>query len=380
MAKTDYYQLLGVGKDADDASIKRAFRKMAMKYHPDQNPDNAEAEKKFKEINEAYEVLKDPQKRSAYDQYGHAAFEQGGPGGGGFQGGDFGGFGDVFEDLFSEFMGGGGRGRRGNGPSRGSDLRYNLTISLEDAFHGRKMSIRVPGSVACDSCHGNGSADGSKPVNCPTCQGAGKVRAQQGFFTIERTCPTCQGQGQTVKNPCRSCRGQGRVNKERSLSVTIPKGVESGQRIRLAGEGEAGMRGGAAGDLYIFLDIEPHTLFGRDGQDLYCEVPVPMTTAALGGSVEIPSLDGTKGKITIPAGTQTGKKFRLRGKGMPILRQTRMGDLYVAVRVETPVNLTTKQRELLQEFAHVGSNNSPEHQGFFDRVREFFTDTDGKDQ
>ena len=378
MAKSDYYELLGVDRGADDGAIKKAFRKMAMKYHPDQNPGDEVAEKKFKEINEAYEVLKDPQKRAAYDQYGHAAFEQGGPGAGGFEGG-MGGFGDVFEDIFAEFMGG-GRQRQRSGPARGSDMRYNLSISLHDAYHGRKMSIRVPGIVACDSCDGTGSADGSKPVTCPTCQGHGKVRAQQGFFTIERTCPTCGGQGQTVKDPCRGCRGTGKMEKERNLSVSVPKGVEDGQRIRLAGEGEAGTRGGPAGDLYIFLNIEPHDLFEREGPDLLCEVPVPMTTAALGGTVEIPSLDGTKGRITIPAGTQTGKKFRLKGKGMPILRQSRFGDLYVSVRVETPVNLSARQRELLAEFATGGDNNSPEHESFFDKVMDFFSaDGDKKD-
>ncbi len=378
MAKSDYYELLGVDRGADDGAIKKAFRKMAMKYHPDQNPGDEVAEKKFKEINEAYEVLKDPQKRAAYNQYGHAAFEQGGPGAGGFEGG-MGGFGDVFEDIFAEFMGG-GRQRQRSGPARGSDMRYNLSISLHDAYHGRKMSIRVPGIVACDSCDGTGSADGSKPVTCPTCQGHGKVRAQQGFFTIERTCPTCGGQGQTVKDPCRGCRGTGKMEKERNLSVSVPKGVEDGQRIRLAGEGEAGTRGGPAGDLYIFLNIEPHDLFEREGPDLLCEVPVPMTTAALGGTVEIPSLDGTKGRITIPAGTQTGKKFRLKGKGMPILRQSRFGDLYVSVRVETPVNLSARQRELLAEFATGGDNNSPEHESFFDKVMDFFSaDGDKKD-
>ena len=378
MAKSDYYELLGVDRGADDGAIKKAFRKMAMKYHPDQNPGDEVAEKKFKEINEAYEVLKDPQKRAAYDQYGHAAFEQGGPGAGGFEGG-MGGFGDVFEDIFAEFMGG-GRQRQRSGPARGSDMRYNLSISLHDAYHGRKMSIRVPGIVACDSCDGTGSADGSKPVTCPTCQGHGKVRAQQGFFTIERTCPTCGGQGQTVKDPCRGCRGTGKMEKERNLSVSVPKGVEDGQRIRLAGEGEAGTRGGPAGDLYIFLNIEPHDLFEREGPDLLCEVPVPMTTAALGGTVEIPSLDGTKGRITIPAGTQTGKKFRLKGKGMPILRQSRFGDLYVSVRVETPVNLSARQRELLAEFVTGGDNNSPEHESFFDKVMDFFSaDGDKKD-
>jgi len=371
MAKSDYYELLGVDRGADDGAIKKAFRKMAMKYHPDQNPGDEVAEKKFKEINEAYEVLKDPQKRAAYDQYGHAAFEQGGPGPGGFEGG-MGGFGDVFEDIFAEFMGG-GRQRQRSGPARGSDMRYNLSISLHDAYHGRKMSIRVPGIVACDSCDGTGSADGSKPVTCPTCQGHGKVRAQQGFFTIERTCPTCGGQGQTVKDPCRACRGTGKMEKERNLSVSVPKGVEDGQRIRLAGEGEAGTRGGPAGDLYIFLNIDPHDLFEREGPDLLCEVPVPMTTAALGGTVEIPSLDGTKGRITIPAGTQSGKKFRLKGKGMPILRQSRFGDLYVSVRVETPVNLSARQRELLAEFATGGDNNSPEHESFFDKVMDFFS-------
>jgi len=372
MAKADYYELLGVERGVSADDLKKAFRKQAMQCHPDRNPGNAEAEKKFKEINEAYEVLKDEQKRAAYDQYGHAAFENGGrgQGGGGF---DFSGnFTDVFDDLFGDFVGG---GRRGGGPARGADMRYNLEITLEEAFKGKKTSIRVAGTVACEGCEGSGAAPGSQPVTCQTCRGQGKVRAQQGFFTIERTCPSCQGQGRMIKDPCTSCRGAGRKQKEKTLSVNIPAGVEDGTRIRLTGEGEAGPRGGPPGDLYIFLSLQQHQFFRRDGVNLFCRAPIPMTKAAMGGQIEVPSIDGSRARVTIPAGTQTGRQFRLKGKGMPVMRGAGVGDLYINAMVETPMNLTKRQKELLQEFeAAGGTNNSPESEGFFSKVKEFWDD------
>ena len=372
MAKADYYELLGVERGVSADDLKKAFRKQAMQCHPDRNPGNADAEKKFKEINEAYEVLKDEQKRAAYDQYGHAAFENGGrgQGGGGFY--FSGNFSDVFDDLFGDFVGG---GRRGGGPARGADMRYNLEITLEEAFKGKKTSIRVAGTVACEGCEGSGAAPGSQPVTCQTCRGQGKVRAQQGFFTIERTCPGCQGQGRMIKDPCTSCRGAGRKQKEKTLSVNIPAGVEDGTRIRLTGEGEAGPRGGPPGDLYIFLSLQQHQFFRRDGVNLFCRAPIPMTKAAMGGQIEVPSIDGSRARVTIPPGTQTGRQFRLKGKGMPVMRGAGVGDLYINAMVETPMNLTKRQKELLQEFeAAGGSNNSPESEGFFSKVKEFWDD------
>lgn len=376
MSKRDFYETLGVGKKANADELKAAFRKKAKELHPDRNPGDPKAEVKFKELNEAYDVLKDDQKRAAYDQYGHQAFE--GPGGGrggpGF-GFDFStSFTDVFDDLFGEFMGGRRAGGGGNRASRGADLRYNMEISLEDAFTGKTATIRVPGSVACEACQGSGAEAGSKPQACPTCSGVGKVRAQQGFFTIERTCPSCQGLGRVIKNPCRSCNGAGRVQRERTLNVNIPQGVEDGTRIRLAGEGEAGLRGGPKGDLYIFLSIAPHPLFKREDADLLCRVPISFTTAALGGHVEVPTLGGGRARITIPEGSQSGKQFRLRNKGMPGLRgQGAVGDLFVEVAVETPVALTKKQQELLREFEKAGNaQNSPETTTFFAKVKEFF--------
>jgi molecular chaperone DnaJ len=375
MAKADYYETLGVGKTADEKELKSAFRKLAMKWHPDKNPDNAEAEKKFKEISEAYEMLKDPQKRAAYDRYGHAAFEQGGMGNGGGPGfgGASGGFSDIFEDIFGEMMGG---GRRRGGPSgreRGDDLRYNMEISLEEAYSGKTAQIRVPTSITCDVCSGSGAKPGTKPATCATCQGSGRVRATQGFFSIERTCPTCQGRGQTISDPCGKCHGQGRINEERSLSVNIPAGIEDGTRIRLQGEGEAGRRGGPSGDLYIFMSVKPHGFYKRDGADLYCTVPVSMVTAALGGKFEISTLDGTKSRVTVPEGTQTGKQFRLKGKGMPVLRSSQTGDLYIQITVETPQQLTKRQRELLTEFQDISSKeNNPESTGFFAKMKDFF--------
>jgi molecular chaperone DnaJ len=375
MAKQDFYELLGVRRGAGAEDIKKAYRKLAMQHHPDRNPGDKASEHKFKELSEAYEVLKDEQKRAAYDRFGHAAFENGGngPGGGAGFGFGAGGFADIFDEMFGDFVG----GQRGQGPGRGSDLRYNLEISLEDAFKGKQTSVRVPTLAQCETCQGSGAEAGSKPVNCPTCKGAGRVRAQQGFFTIERTCASCQGAGRVIEKPCRTCAGQGRVRKEKTLAVSIPPGVEDGTRIRLAGEGESGMRGAAAGDLYIFLSIAPHRLFQRDGANIHCRVPIPMATAALGGTLEVPVIDGGRAKITVPAGTQTGHQFRLRTKGMSVLRSQQRGDMYVQAVVETPVALTKRQMELLKEFEKEGENsraNHPESEGFFSRVKEFFED------
>ena len=378
MAKQDFYETLGVEKGADEKALKSAYRKLAMKYHPDRNPGDQDAEQRFKEVGEAYETLKDPQKRAAYDRFGHAAFENGG-GPGGFGGGGFGsagagGFSDIFEDIFGEMMGG-ARQRRGGagGRERGADLRYNMEISLQEAYEGKTAQIRVPSSVQCDNCSGSGAKPGTQPSTCQTCHGSGRVRAAQGFFSIERTCPTCHGRGQTITDPCPKCGGQGRVTEERSLSVNIPAGIEDGTRIRLAGEGEAGLRAGPSGDLYIFLSVRPHEFFQRDGADLYCTVPISMTTAALGGQFDVVTLDGTKSRVKVPDGTQSGKQFRLRGKGMPILRSSQLGDLYIQVAIETPQKLSKRQRELLTEFEELSSKeNSPESSGFFSRMKDFF--------
>jgi len=371
--KIDYYEMLGVARGCDDKTLKAAFRKLAMQYHPDRNPNDKDAEKKFKEIGEAYEVLRDPQKRAAYDRFGHAAFENSGgrnPFSGGFS--SSGGFADIFEDIFGEMMGG-GRRRRSDGREHGADLSYNMEISLEESFNGKTAQIRVPSSVTCDACEGSGAKKGSSPVTCKTCNGSGRVRTAQGFFSIERTCPTCNGRGEIISDPCPKCHGQGRVEEDRSLTVNIPAGIEDGTRIRLAGEGEAGMRGGPSGDLYIFLSIRPHEFFQRDGSDLYCRVPISMTTAALGGQFEVSTLDGTKTRVKVPEGTQNGKQFRLKGKGMPVLRQQSFGDLYIQISIETPQSLTKKQRELLEEFEKQSSQeNSPQSHGFFTRMKEFF--------
>jgi len=373
MAKADFYETLGVGKGADEKELKSAFRKLAMKYHPDKNPGDHTAEVRFKEINEAYETLKDPNKRAAYDRFGHAAFENGGMGGGGFGAAGAGSFSDIFEDIFGEMMGGGRQRRSSGGRERGADLRYNMEIALEEAFTGKTAQIHVPTSITCDVCSGSGAKPGTKPQTCPTCGGNGRVRAAQGFFSIERTCPTCHGRGQTIADPCVKCHGQGRVTQERSLSVNIPAGIEDGTRIRLAGEGEAGLRGGPAGDLYIFLSVKPHEFFQRDGADLYCSVPVSMTTAALGGKFEVATLDGSKSRVTVPEGTQNGRQFRLKSKGMPVLRSAQTGDLYIQIAIETPQNLSKRQRELLQEFEQLSSKeNSPESSGFFSRMKDFF--------
>ena len=376
MSKRDYYDVLGVPKGASADEIKKGYRKKAKELHPDRNADNPKAEELFKEANEAHEVLKDAEKKAAYDRYGHAAFEGGMGGGGGRSGGghaDFSSaFSDVFDDLFGDFMGGqrGGGGR--NRAARGSDLRFNLRISLEEAYSGMQKTINVPTAVNCTSCEGTGADGGAEPTNCPTCSGMGKVRAQQGFFTVERTCPTCSGMGQIIKNPCSSCGGQGRVEKERALSVNIPAGVETGTRIRLGGEGEAGLRGGPTGDLYIFIEVSKHKLFEREGNNLFCNVPVSMASAALGGDIEVPTIDGGRSRVKIPAGSQSGRQMRLRGKGMPALRGGGTGDMFIELAVETPVNLTSRQKELLKEFEDLSEDNNPESKSFFSSVKSFW--------
>ena len=379
MSKRDYYETLQVERQASEADLKSAFRKMAKKYHPDRNQGDEESEKRFKEVGEAYEVLKDPQKRAAYDQYGHAAFEHGmgggagGPGQHGF-GADFGAsMSDIFEDLFG-FSGGAGGARRAGGRQRGDDLRFNMEITLEEAFKGKNAEINVPTPLACETCKGTGAKKGTKPVSCRTCHGSGKVRAAQGFFTIERTCPDCHGHGEVIDNPCSDCRGTGRKVKERTLSVNIPSGVEDGTRIRLAGEGETGGQGGSAGDLYIFLSIRGHQFFQRDGADLFCRVPIAMTSAALGGQIEVPTVDGGRTRVKIPEGTESGKQFRLRGKGMPVLRTSKLGDMYIQVEVETPKNLSRKQKELMKSFKEACTDkNHPDSAGFFAKVKEFWS-------
>jgi len=381
MAKRDYYDVLGVSKGASGDEIKKAYRQKAKELHPDRNADNPDAEAQFKEANEAYEVLKDAEKKAAYDRFGHAAFE-GGMGasaganqGGAYAGGDFASaFSDVFDDLFGDFMGRAGSRQRA---TRGSDLRYNLRISLEDAYKGIHKTIRVPTSVTCDICEGSGSEVGAEPQACPTCSGMGKVRAQQGFFTVERTCPTCGGMGQIIKNPCKACGGAGRVQKDRSLSVNIPQGVETGTRIRLAGEGEAGLRGGPTGDLYLFIEVADHPIFQREGQDLYCRVPVSMTQAALGGDIEVPTIDGGRSRVKIPPGSQSGKQMRLRGKGMPAIRGGAYGDMYIEIAAETPVNLTSRQKDLLKEFEKLSEENNPESRNFFSKVKSFWDSMKG---
>jgi molecular chaperone DnaJ len=376
MSKRDYYEILGVTRSCTEVELKTAFRKLAMQHHPDRNPGDKDCEHRFKEINEAYDVLKDGDKRAAYDRFGHAAFAHGM--GGGMHGfsADFGStFADIFEGIFGM---GSGRGR-GSGRERGSDLRYNMEISLEEAFTGKAAQIRIPTSVTCDACSGSGAMAGTKPKPCTTCAGAGKIRHAQGFFTLERTCPTCHGRGQVIDDPCKVCGGGGRVTRERTLSVNIPTGVEDGTRIRLAGEGEAGLRGGPTGDLYIFLEVTPHEFFQRDGADLHCRVPISMSSAALGGEFEVPAIDGSKVRVKVPGGTQTGRRFRLAGKGMPVLRAKQTGDMYVQVAVETPQNLTKRQRELLAEFEKLSSEaTQPESVGFFSRVKEFLDGFGGR--
>jgi molecular chaperone DnaJ len=375
MAKQDFYALLGLQKGASADEIKKAYRKLAMQYHPDRNPGDKVSEQKFKDLSEAYDVLKDEQKRAAYDRFGHAAFEGGaGRGPGGAEFGFGAGFADIFDEMFGEFMGGGRRGGQQSG--RGSDLRFNLEITLEEAFKGKQATIRVPTLAACETCDGSGAAPGSKPTSCQQCGGAGRVRAQQGFFTIERTCPVCQGAGRVIEKPCRTCQGQGRQRKEKTLAVNIPSGVEEGTRIRLAGEGESGVRGANPGDLYIFIAVAPHRIFQRDGANIFCRVPISMTRAALGGTIEVPTIDGGRAKVTVPAGTQSGHQFRLKGKGMSVLRSPARGDMYIQSIVETPMNLTKRQKDLLEEFEKVSEDRqtSPESEGFFAKVKEFFED------
>ena len=380
MAKRDYYDVLGIARGADGAEIKKAYRQKAKELHPDRNKDNPDAEAQFKEANEAYEVLKDAEKKAAYDRFGHAAFENGmGGGGGGPRGqADFASaFSDVFDDLFGDFMGGRGGGGRRSSAQRGNDLRYNLRINLEDAYAGLQKTITVPTAVTCSACTGTGAEGGSEPQTCPTCSGMGKVRAQQGFFTVERSCPTCGGLGQIIKNPCQVCHGQGREQKEKSLSVNIPAGVETGTRIRLAGEGEAGMRGGPTGDLYIFIEVKEHALFERDNINLHCRVPVSIATAALGGEIEVPTIDGGRSRVKVPEGSQTGRQMRLRGKGMPSLRGGTTGDMFIELAVETPVKLTARQREILKEFDQLSEDNNPQGSSFFKSVKSFWDSMKG---
>lgn len=385
MSKRDYYDVLGVPKDADDKVLKSAYRKLAMKFHPDQNPGDAESEAKFKEVGEAYAILSDADKRAAYDRYGHGAFENGM--GGGAAGNPFGGGdpGDIFQDIFSQVFGGnnpfGNGQRRRGGPTRGNDLRYDMDITLEEAFSGKDAEINIPTAATCKTCDGSGAEPGTSPETCTTCGGAGRVRASQGFFTMERTCAACQGRGQVIPKPCKSCRGAGQVREDKKLSVKIPAGVETGMRIRLSGEGEPGLKGGPKGDLYIFVNVEDHDLFERDGHNLYCHTPVPMVTAALGGEVEVPTIDGGRARVTIPEGAQTGRKLRLRGKGMPSLRgNAQTGDLYIEMFVETPRNLSARQKELLKEFCDCsGANCNPESEGFMGRVKKFWNGRGNED-
>ncbi|MFD1796687.1 molecular chaperone DnaJ [Paracoccus aurantiacus] len=382
MAKRCYYETLGVAKGANGDEIKKAYRQKAKELHPDRNGSDPTSEARFKDVNEAYDCLKDPQKKAAYDRFGHGAFDGSGGGYGGFgRGGGQGDFGsafaDIFEDLFGDFAGRAGAAGGRTRPTRGQDLRYNLAVTLEEAFEGAQKQINVPGSVTCAECEGTGAEGAVEPVTCPTCSGMGKVRASQGFFTVERTCPTCNGQGQMVKNPCDTCHGQGRVEQRRALQVNIPAGVETGTRIRLAGEGEAGLRGGPAGDLYIFVTVKEHEIFLRDGKTLACQVPVGMASAALGGEVEVPTIDGGRTRVKVPAGSQTGRQMRLRGKGMPPLRHgaranDEAGDMLIELVVETPVNLTARQKELLREFDEIKADNSPQSSGFFDKVKNFW--------
>ncbi len=389
MAK-DLYETLGVGKNASQDELKKAYRKLAMKYHPDRNKDDASAEAKFKEANQAYDVLKDDQKRAAYDRFGDAAFD-GSMGGGGRPGGrsgghpggahGFGGFSDIFEDIFGDAMGGGG-GSRGQHGSRGSDMQYNFQITLEDAYKGKEAKIKIPVNDTCGECSGSGAAKGTSPTTCDTCGGAGRVRVQQGFFTVERTCHSCNGMGQSIKTPCGACAGTGRVRTDKTLKVNIPAGIEDGQRIRLSGEGEAGLRGGPRGDLYIQISIKNHKFYSREGANLYCRVPIAFTKAALGGEIEIPTIDGGRAKVKVPDGTQTGKQMRLRGKGMTILSSQSKGDAVIEIFVETPVKLTKKQKDLMQklddslggEGSKGHDKHSPESNGFLNKVKDLWED------
>ena len=374
MADRDFYEILGLSKNASDSEIKKSYRKLAMKYHPDRNQGNKEAEKKFKEASAAYEILKDPEKRSAYDQFGHDAFRQGGQGGA--QG--FGDFAGGFSDIFEEFFGGGfGQNSRQRGPARGSDLRYNMTVSLQEAYNGKKTEIRIPGYTSCNACNSTGSTDKSGPSTCSTCDGHGKVRSTSGFFSIERPCPTCGGEGYSIKNPCLKCNGTGQVKKQKTISVSIPAGVDTGTRIRISGEGEPGQKGAGNGDLYIFVQVQKDNLFEREEENIFCQIPISITTAILGGEIEVPTIDGKKARLTIPSGTQSETQFRLRGKGMSILRQSRRGDMYVETNVEIPVNLNSKQKSILKEFENEGGtskSHSPKSQSFFKKIKEVWED------
>ena len=372
MADKDFYEILGVQRNASDDEIKKSYRKLAMKYHPDRNKDDKESERKFKEVSAAYEILKDSEKRSAYDQYGHDAFRQGGGGQG------FGEFGGGFSDIFEEFFGGGFGGQsRQRGPQRGNDLRYNMSVSLQEAYSGKKSQIRIPSYDGCDLCSSTGSADKTGPSTCSTCGGQGKVRSTQGFFSIERPCPTCGGEGSSIKNPCLKCSGTGQVKKQKTISVTIPAGVDTGTRIRISGEGEPGQRGAGNGDLYIFVEVQKDKLFEREEENIFCQIPISITTAILGGDVEVPTIEGKKARLNIPPGTQSETQFRLKGKGMSILRQTRRGDMYVEANVEIPVNLNSKQKAILQEFEKEGGTSkkhSPKSQSFFSKLKEVWED------
>jgi molecular chaperone DnaJ len=382
MAKRDYYEVLGVAKNASEEDIKKSYRKLAMKYHPDRNPDNKDAEEHFKEAKEAYEMLSDAQKRAAYDQYGHAGVDpnMAGAGGQGF-GGFAEAFGDIFGDIFGQAAAGGGgagqRGPRGGGPQvyRGADLRYSMEITLEQAAHGYETQIRVPSWTSCDICHGNGAKPGTKPEVCPTCGGSGAVRMSQGFFSIQQTCPKCHGSGSYIPEPCVNCHGAGKVKQTKTLEVKIPAGIDDGMRIRSAGNGEPGLNGGPSGDLFVEIHIKQHSVFERDGDDLHCQMPIAFTNAALGGEIEVPTLSG-RVTFPVPEGTQSGRTFRLRGKGIKGVRASVPGDLYVHVVVETPVKLTDTQRDLLKQFekslTEGGARHSPQSKGWFDRVKSFF--------
>lgn len=373
MSKRDYYEILGVSRDADDKEIKKAYRKLAMKYHPDRNPEDEEAEARFKEASEAYEVLGDSEKKAAYDQFGHAGVD-GSAGGGGFGGGGGASFSDIFGDVFGDIFGG-GRGRS----SRGADLRYTLDLDLEDAVSGKNVKIEIPSASECQSCDGSGAEPGTRPETCSTCRGMGQVRMQQGFFSVQQTCPNCRGAGQMIKNPCKACRGEGFIEEEKTLSVKVPPGVDTGDRIRLSGEGEPGMHGAAPGDLYVQIAVKAHPIFDRDGRNLHCDVPISITDASLGGELEVPTLDG-RVKLKIPAETQSGKLFRLRGKGVTPVRGGSAGDLLCRVVVETPVNLTKRQKELLREFDETlqedsdGTQHGPRKSSWFEGVKNFFDD------